>query len=547
MTYRVIARKWRPQRFGDIVGQEAVVKTLQNALATGRIAHAFLFSGVRGVGKTTTARILAKALNCHQGVSPEPCNACPSCEEITEGNAIDVLEIDAASNRGIDSIRELRESVRFGTARDRFKIYIVDEVHMLTNEAFNALLKTLEEPPSHVKFILATTELQKIPATIASRCQRFEFKPIPFRLIQERLRLICREEGIEMSDYALAMVAAAGRGSMRDAQSALDQLIAFAGERISDEDVRILLGVSDQAAVGVLLDAVRRRDRGEVVRGLRTLLDSGLSPQLVAQDLVEHVRNLLVCKVAGWDAELLRLPDSQRDSLERQAGEFTELELIRLYDVLQRTAADLRWQVQPEYHLELGLLKLVEVAGLARIEEVLERLLEPGAGGVAAPPRSAEPPRTARKPAPTGGEAPAGGSAVATRPDPQPPADPAAGGGRREAGTAGSATDWKERFSELFTELKAATSIELEGNRLRVRFPKTQAFPAAVLERRRADVVKTCSELVGQAVADVKIEFEAVRQEKEAPKPEGKEVLNDPRVKEFLKRFPGRAVIKKQP
>lgn len=543
MTYRVIARKWRPQRFSDIVGQEAVVKTLQNALATGRIAHAFLFSGVRGVGKTTTARILAKALNCHQGVRPEPCNSCPSCEEITEGNAIDVLEIDAASNRGIDSIRELRESVRFGTARDRFKIYIVDEVHMLTNEAFNALLKTLEEPPGHVKFILATTELQKIPATIASRCQRFEFKPIPFRLIQERLRLICRDEGIEMSDYALAMVAAAGRGSMRDAQSALDQLIAFAGERISDEEVRILLGVSDRSAVGALLEAVRRRDRGEVVRGLRALLDSGVSPQLVAQDLVEYIRNLLVCKVAGWDAELLRLPDAERETLEREAGEFSELELIRLYDVFQGIASDLRWQVHPEYHLELGLLKLVEVAGLPRIEEVLERLRAWSGGGEVTDLGSSKPKRpvrtgqedAARSPSP---RATAPKSAVSG--DQEPP-----GGELAPPASEAGAQDWKSRFSELFTELKAATSIELEGNRLKVRFPDSQAFPAAVLEHRRAEVARTCAKLVGQAVADVQIELEAVRKEGGEENSEGKDVLKDPRVQKFLHRFPGRTVIKK--
>jgi len=547
MTYRVIARKWRPQSFADVVGQETVTKTLRNALGSGRIAHAFLFSGVRGVGKTTTARILAKALNCHQGISQEPCNECPSCVEIAEGNSVDVLEIDAASNRGIDSIRELRESVRYGTARDRFKIYIIDEVHMLTSEAFNALLKTLEEPPGHVKFILATTEFQKIPATIASRCQRFDFKPIPFRLIQDRLRLICQSEGIGITDYALATVAAAGQGSMRDAQSALDQLIAFSGDEISDEDVRILLGIPDQSAVGALLKAIRGGEREQLMACLEHLVGSGLSPLQIAQKLIERVRNVLVFKVAGWDPDLLRLPDSDRADLEAQAGEFSELDLIRLYDVLNRTAGELRWQVYPEIHLELALLKLVEVMGLPSIEEVIGRLQSVAGGeGVGKTLLENEQERAAaveQKRSSKGPGVPRKEASQTENASSEPSASPAK--------TSIVQPDWRERFVDLFSELQTASQIALEGDKLNVRFRAGDEFDAKVLMHKRDALKKACAEILGNPVTDVRIELEKnpAPQQKQRAEVQNLErsVLQDPRVEEFLRHFPGRTVVKKQP
>jgi DNA polymerase-3 subunit gamma/tau len=380
MSYQVLARKWRPQVFEEVTGQETVTKTLQNAITSGRIAHAFLFSGVRGVGKTTTARILAKALNCHEGPTPRPCGQCVSCTEITASASVDVLEIDAASNRRIDDVRELRESVRYGTARDRFKIFIIDEVHMLTNEAFNALLKTLEEPPPHVKLILATTEHHKIPVTITSRCQQYDFKPIPFALILDRLQLICREEGVEISDYGLRAVTSISQGSMRDAQSTLDRIIAFAGHQISDDDVRSLLGVVDDKLVSAIFDAILAADRAGLIRQTRELADQGIEPLHFCRKLVEHVRNLMVCRVAGWETKLVNLPDTEKDTILGQAGKLSEIDLIRFYDVLSRTESDLRWHLHPAIHLEMALVKLIELSRLPLLEEVIGQLQ---AGGTA--------------------------------------------------------------------------------------------------------------------------------------------------------------------
>jgi len=374
MSYQVLARKWRPQVFEEVTGQETVTKTLQNAITSGRIAHAFLFSGVRGVGKTTTARILAKALNCHDGPSPRPCGQCVSCTEIAASGSVDVLEIDAASNRRIDDVRELRESVRYGTARDRYKIFIIDEVHMLTNEAFNALLKTLEEPPPHVKLILATTEHHKIPVTITSRCQQYDFKPIPFSLILDRLRLICREEGIEIGDYGLRAVTSISQGSMRDAQSTLDRIIAFAGREISDDDVRSLLGVVDDKLVSATFDAILNGDRAGLIRQTRELADQGIEPLNFCRKLVEHVRNLMVCRVAGWEAKLVNLPEAEKDVIIGQAERLSEVDLIRFYDVLSRTESDLRWHLHPAIHLEMALVKLIELSRLPLLEEFIGQL-----------------------------------------------------------------------------------------------------------------------------------------------------------------------------
>ncbi len=275
MQYQVLARKWRPKNFNELVGQEHVSRTLMNALQIGRVAHAFLFSGPRGSGKTSTARILAKALNCHKGKPGEPCSECPSCLEIAAGNCMDVLEIDAASNRGIDEIRELKEKTRYSPARDRNKIFIIDEVHMLTQEAFNALLKTLEEPPPHVVFILATTEYHKIPATILSRCQQYSFKLIQYPLIMERLREIAKAEGIEISTIALEQVVFSSGGSMRDAMSALDQVIAFSGATVRDEDVTALLGLVEPKVLGQTVRAIAGNDVAELLKIVADLVEVG--------------------------------------------------------------------------------------------------------------------------------------------------------------------------------------------------------------------------------------------------------------------------------
>ena len=342
VEYQVIARKWRPQGFKDIVGQEHITRTLQNSLNSGRIAHAFLFSGLRGVGKTTTARILAKALNCHQGITDEPCDECPSCIEIKEGNSVDVQEIDGASNRGIDSIRELRESVRYGTSRDRFKIFIIDEVHMLTKEAFNGLLKTLEEPPGHVKFIMATTEFYKIPPTIQSRCQKYEFKPISPEAILKQLKFVTGKEDIEISDRSLQAITALAQGSMRDAQSALDQVISFCGKTVDDEDVKALLGVVDFQAVAEIFDAVISQDSRRMLKAYRGLVMKGVETEILCREMMEHVRNLMVVKICGWDERLLQLAETEKDSLEESASRVSEPDLVRFYDLLEQTAVELR-------------------------------------------------------------------------------------------------------------------------------------------------------------------------------------------------------------
>ena len=374
MNYQVTARKWRPQSFDEVVGQEIVTRTLQNAIKSERVAHAFLFSGVRGVGKTTTARILAKSLNCLEGLTGSPCSRCDSCQEIAAANSVDVLEIDAASNTGVDNIRDLRESVRYGTARDRFKIFIIDEAHMLSNQAFNALLKTLEEPPPHVKFILATTELEKIPATIISRCQQFTFKPISFSLIFECLKEIVQQEGIEITDYGLRSIVSLAQGSMRDAQSVLDQIISFAGKKISDEDVRVLLGVVDEQVLNGVVEAIVQRGRKEIIDLVEQLKSSGVDPQIFCSKLARRFRDIMVYKVMGWKDNLLDLPDSAKDNLDKQANEFSSLDLIRFYDLMVSCEGELRYHSHPYVHLEMTLVKLIELSQLPLLEEVVARL-----------------------------------------------------------------------------------------------------------------------------------------------------------------------------
>lgn len=390
MTYQVLARKWRPQTFEEIVGQTTVTRTLQSAILNKRIAHAYLFAGPRGVGKTTTARILAKALNCKDGPTPHPCCGCPSCLEIAKGNSIDVLEIDAASNRGINEIRELREIARYNPARDRYKIFIIDEVHMLTAEAFNALLKTLEEPPSYVAFILATTEAHKIPQTILSRCQQFDFKNISYRLISDRLKFIAAQENISVSDYALQQMAIASQGSMRDAQSTFDQLIAFGGKEIKDQDVASFLGLVDQALLDRFTYAVLNKEGENLLVMIDRLVDTGLDLQNFCRKLIAHFRNLLIIKVAGADESLLAVPKSEHDSLIGQAQNFSEEDLLRFYDLLSKTESELKWSTQPRFHLEVGLLKLVQLRKLPSLEDLIKKF-----NSVLKNPKEPESPRVA--------------------------------------------------------------------------------------------------------------------------------------------------------
>lgn len=380
--YQVIARKYRPQTFGQVVGQDHVKQTLGNALEQGRIAHGYIFSGPRGTGKTTTARILAMALNCEDGptASPDPDSAI--CREIASGDSLDVIEIDAASNRGIDDMRELRESVRFQPARDRYKVFVIDEAHQITRDAFNALLKTLEEPPEWVVFILCTTEPQSIPPTIVSRCQSFAFHSVALDLVIGHLRFICRSERVEAEDEALSALALAGDGSIRDSLSALDQAIAAFGNSLETGQVRGLLGAIPGEVVERVLGAVRGQDPAAMLAVADEMLRDGGRPQQVCGELARHFRNLMVMKFAGTDSALVMAGEREREAADRWLREFSGEDLTRYVQILLALYQDLQQSTQERFRLEVGLLKLVYAGRLRSIEEVLSGVA-PSAGPVA--------------------------------------------------------------------------------------------------------------------------------------------------------------------
>jgi DNA polymerase-3 subunit gamma/tau len=410
MSYQVIARKWRPQTFDEVTGQEPITRTLRNAIERDRLHHAYLFSGARGVGKTTTARLLAKALNCHKAdrATSTPCAAddptpCASCSEIAEGRSIDVLEIDAASNTGVDNVRDaIIGNVAIAPARDRYKVFIIDEVHMLSGAAFNALLKTLEEPPSRVVFIMATTELHKVPDTILSRCQQFEFRTIAAAKIAERLRLIADAEKIEISDDALREIARAGEGSMRDAQSAFDQVISFSGAKIKTEDVEMALGIAGREMLSRVVSAVAQERPADALAVVDDLVMRGHDLRNFCRDLLAHLRDLLIAKVAGETSTVLDSTAADRAELARAAADFSESDLVRFFHSLSETETNLRAAAHPRYQLEVGLVKLIEMRRLAPLGQLIERLsaLEESV-------RTGKPPATTSRTPPA---APPGGS-----------------------------------------------------------------------------------------------------------------------------------------
>jgi DNA polymerase-3 subunit gamma/tau len=429
--YQVIARKYRPQAFAELIGQEHVRTTLENAIAQQRIAHGYIFSGQRGTGKTTVARILARCLNCIHGPTATPCGVCASCLEIAGGNSPDVIEIDAASNRGINEMRELRENVRYRPARDRYKVFIVDEAHQITSEAFNALLKTLEEPPEWAVFILCTTEVHKIPTTIASRCQQFSFRSVDFTEVVKRMEEICAKEGIETNPEVLSVLAQAGEGSVRDSLSALDQAIACCGTKLDAAEVRGMLGLFSLDSLGEVTQALAAEDSRRMLDLVMELERNGRSLQHFCRELARYFRNLLVAKVAGANTRLIAASAHEQERLAKVASEFSEEDLTRYLQLTLDLFKDLQFSLQPRLHLEIGLLRLIQAGKLVPIEQALADL---GSGG-------ATPAPAKKPPAPP----PPVRSAGPPIPDPQPSV---------------ASGPWSERMHAAATQLGMPTTAD---------------------------------------------------------------------------------------
>jgi len=578
MAYQVIARKWRPQTFADVVGQRHVTQTLENAIKSNRVAHAYIFAGVRGVGKTTTARILAKAMNCVNGPTATPCNECDSCREITSGNSLDVLEIDAASNRGIDQIRELREMVRYA-AIGRYKIVILDEAHQLTDEASNALLKTLEEPPEKVIFILATTQPEDLADTIKSRAQLFQFRALTFQEISDAIERIAKAENLKIDSGAVAVMARAAEGSLRDSLSLLEQALAYCGDHITNAQVRELLGVVAEDILDQLVAAIQEQSAEKALALVHRLIAEGHNLQHFCREAIRHVRNLLVAKVCGEKSELITAPLDERPRLAGQAAVFGEEDLTRFFQILLLTDDDLRRKPDPRLHLELGLLKLVTAKRLAPLEEVIAGMREGGAPRATAPAKSfaatasAAPPgpiasRAAPAPMPTTPSTtqergprfsiPTGVAGASPRSNvPEPMAarnTPAAALPPRvvassiETQTSGLAAAQYEAIKAALHDQKFLSSMveyvtrwELEGNEIRLFFPTDKRTLAEMLQARDPmERLRTVtSEVIGQPLR-VCVKLEPAR----AGMARGSDLQarfeQDPIVRAMLERFGGR-------
>ncbi len=537
MSYQVIARKYRPQQFDDVVGQKLVTETLKNAIQHNRVAHGYIFSGARGVGKTTTARILAKALNCFEGPTVTPCGRCPSCQEIGAGNSVDVLELDAASNRGIDEIRQLRETVRYLPARDRSKIFIIDEAHMLTPEAFNALLKTLEEPPPRSLFLLATTEPHKLPSTIQSRCQHFAFRLLEYPEILARLEWVCAQEKIHADEGSLSALTQAAEGSLRDALSLLDQVIASSGERLVEGHVRRVLGVVPSRVLGEMVEAVHAGEGRQVLERMAQVAAEGYELPQFCRELTRYVRNLTVAKSCGIESLLLQVPQEERETLGRLAGLFSEEDLSRFFQVLLRTNEEMRYSLEPRLHLELGLLKLVHARRLEPLEHLLSELR-------GAAPGKLEPSKGLSGPAAPRGSPGPGGPSVRSAPEGSAPsgaalASAAGQGGTREDPRLGAIKSLLFAQSKKFLSscLEHVAGWRLEDGEARFLYSKKESWAADFLKSHEhlEALQDACARVLG---FPVKICVRLEADEGEAARPTARErAERDARVQDILQKF----------
>ncbi len=544
MSYVVFALKWRPKIFSEIVGQPHIVSTLTHAIESKRLAHAYLFSGPRGVGKTTTARILAKALNCVNGPTANPCGQCPSCTDIGLGRSLDVMEIDGASNRGIDEVRTLRENVKFAPTQGKFKVYIIDEVHMLTQEAFNALLKTLEEPPEFVKFIFATTQPNKVIPTILSRCQRFDFRRIPVMEIIAQLELILKAEGIVIDRPVLLAVARGSDGSLRDAETLLDQIVSVSGGKTALKDVVALLGLVEQDALFNITEAIIKKDPRAALKILNTIIDEGKDTAVFLSNLIEHMRNLMVAKITKADASLVDLPEDVCKQLLAQSQGLSLEEILNAFGVLVNAQELARRLDSQRIPLEVSLVKLAQV-------KPAQAAPAPAGGLISRPSAPPAHPATApRHPPPAAAPKPLSGlPQQATVPMPRTPEE---GGVKtsvvgappaRIVGLEQVQAAWQELIADLSkvkmsaaTFLGDATLAKVEDNIITLSFPKGLSLHKDSLERKdnKAILEKICSDrfAASMRVALVLSKEDAVK----------KEDIHDEYLKSVLSAFNGRVV-----
>jgi DNA polymerase-3 subunit gamma/tau len=499
MSHLALARKWRPQRFEDVIGQRGVVETLKNAIATGRLAQSFIFAGPRGVGKTTTARILARALNCVKGPTPEPCGTCDACLEIAEGRDVDVFEIDGATYTGVDAVREvIVEPLAIAPMRDRFKIFIIDEVHRLSKSAFDALLKSIEEPPPYVKFMMATTELHAVPATIQSRSQVFELKTLPFAAIRDQLKAVIAKEKVKIDEGALALVARSAEGSMRDALSALDQVLAFTADTVTTADVSTVLGLIGRDLQFDIAELVAREDAAAAFDVAASVVEAGFDLRIVCRELARLMRDLMVIKV---DASRLADPEiaaeGERDRLQALAGQYSREDLMRAFDLLSRAEFEIRRSSQPRHQFEMTLLQWIHLRKLTPLADLIAELS--GGGGVARPPQAAPraPQAAPSAPAPTRkapGPAPRASAAPST-PDPAP--KPAGGSDVKSSVLASIREANKVFFGMVIAQ---AQKVDVEGDAMIFTFLPNHKTLKAQLEAKRAWIEQFAQAAAGRRI-----------------------------------------------